>query len=122
MNKKDKIWIKLMDIGHLLGCHQMESRSFSIGGYQFPLCARCTGVLIGELIGIASIISGIRISWITIMIFVAVMGIDWFIQYIELLMSNNFRRIVTGTLCGFAVTYVYFYLIIGVIKLAQLIF
>ncbi|WP_026489941.1 DUF2085 domain-containing protein [Butyrivibrio sp. XBB1001] len=119
MNKKDKVWIKLMDIGHVLGCHQMESRSFSIGGYQFPLCARCTGVLIGELLGIACIIGGLRISWIMILIFIAVMGIDWFIQYIELLMSNNYRRIVTGTVCGLAMTYAYFYLIIWVIRFAK---
>lgn len=122
MNKKDKVWIKLMNIGHVLGCHQMESRSFSIGGYQFPLCARCTGVLIGELIGIGCIICGLRISWITILIFIAIMGIDWFIQYIELRMSNNYRRFVTGTFCGFAVTYVYFYIIIWGIRLAQRIF
>ncbi len=122
MNKKDEVWIKLMNIGHVLGCHQMECRSFSIAGYQFPLCARCTGVLIGELLGIACIIGGFRISWITILIFIAIMGMDWFIQYIRLLMSNNYRRVVTGIFCGFAVTYVYFYLISEVIRLVQVIF
>jgi len=122
MKKKDKVWLKLMHIGHVLGCHQMQCRSFSIAGYQFPLCARCTGVMIGELIAIGCIIVGLRISWITILIFIAIMGIDWFIQYINLLMSNNYRRVVTGTLCGFAVTYLYFYLIVKVISLAQVFF
>ena len=111
MNKKDKLWIKLMDIGHWLGCHQMESRSFSFHGYQFPLCARCTGVLLGEIIGIICICIGIRLKWSLIIVFIGIMGLDWFIQYLEVLCSNNYRRLVTGTLCGIGVTYCYFYAI-----------
>ena len=32
-------------------CHRIESHSFSIGGRQFPLCARCSGTFLGALIG-----------------------------------------------------------------------
>ena len=41
----DKKWIKLMEIGSYLGCHQMPERSFFINGYQMPICARCVGVI-----------------------------------------------------------------------------
>ena len=29
----------------------MPERSFFFGEYQFPLCARCTGVLVGYMLG-----------------------------------------------------------------------
>lgn len=122
MNKKDKAWIKLMVIGHWLGCHQLESRSFSLWGYQFPLCARCTGVFVGEIISVIMIILGIRLAWPLIFAFILVMGADWFIQYIELVMSNNVRRLITGTMCGMGVTYVYFYVIRYIAKLFFVLF
>jgi len=122
MNKKDKAWIKLMVIGHWLGCHQMECRSFSLWGYQFPLCARCTGVFVGEIISVIMIILGIRLAWPLIFAFILVMGADWFIQYIELVMSNNVRRLITGTMCGMGVTYVYFYVIRYIAKLFFVLF
>lgn len=31
MTKKEKIWIKSMEFGHILGCHQMESRRLITG-------------------------------------------------------------------------------------------
>ena len=34
-------------IGNHSGCHQMPERSFFYKGKQFPVCARCTGVIIG---------------------------------------------------------------------------
>ena len=41
-----------MKIGHTTGCHQMPERSFFWKEYQFPICARCTGLAVGYLIGI----------------------------------------------------------------------
>ena len=108
MNRKDKAWINLMKIGNWLGCHQMENRSFSFAGYQFPICARCTGVLLGEIIGVLSICLGYRPKFYVIALFVAIMGIDWLLQYLEILLSNNKRRMITGILCGIGITYIYF--------------
>ena len=45
MNKKDEKWVSLMEYGHKIGCHQMPERSFFYKEYQFPVCARCTGVI-----------------------------------------------------------------------------
>ena len=109
LSRQDRIWLKSMAIGHRLGCHQMESRSFAFKGYQFPLCARCTGVLLGEITGIASLLLGLRIPLPLMCGLIAVMGIDWFIQYLEICMSTNPRRFITGTLCGYGLTYAYFY-------------
>lgn len=32
-------------------CHQLETRSFFIGGHPLPVCARCTGIYAGFLSG-----------------------------------------------------------------------
>ena len=33
-------------------CHQLPARSFHIGGVQLPVCARCTGLYMGGVVGI----------------------------------------------------------------------
>ena len=42
----------LEEIGEASGCHRMPERSFFFKGYQFPVCARCTGVAIGQFIAL----------------------------------------------------------------------
>ena len=74
-------------------------------------------MLIGEIIAITLIIMRIRLELIFSVIMLFVMGIDWFIQYINLLQSNNYRRIITGILGGIGLTYIYYYLIIYIMKL-----
>lgn len=40
---------KLSALGYAV-CHQIPARSFLLGGQQFPLCARCTGLYLGAMI------------------------------------------------------------------------
>ena len=40
-----------MKLGKSSGCHQRADRSFFWHGYQFPICARCTGVVSGYFWG-----------------------------------------------------------------------
>lgn len=83
-------------------CHQLSERSFYYKGSQFPVCARCTGVIIGQLFALISIIIlRIRFEFITYISFMLPAFVDWLLQeYIEI-KSNNLRRLVTGTLLGF---------------------
>ena len=111
MTRSDERWIKAMEFGHRMGCHQMPERSFFFNGYQFPVCARCTGVLIGEIIAIIAIICGVRLKKLPIIGSIGVMGVDWGLQWTEILSSTNPRRLITGILCGIGLTYVYFYII-----------
>lgn len=39
------------DVGYAV-CHQLPTHSFFVGGEQLPLCARCTGIYIGFLVGL----------------------------------------------------------------------
>ena len=116
IDKKTKRWICLMEFGCKMGCHQLPDRSFSYNGYQFPLCARCTGIVFGEVISIIAILCSVRIDWIYAFALVLPLAIDGGLQYIKILQSNNIRRVVTGVLAGFGLTYVYFYFLMFIIR------
>ena len=105
LNKKLKCKLLLlhkyfMHIGKYSGCHQMPERSFFINGMQFPLCARCTGILVGYLVGVLLFVLKIFVPIELCLCFGLVMLGDWYIQYIDVLPSTNIRRFITGTLCG----------------------
>jgi len=106
-----------MKIGRGIGCHQKSCRSFFYKNYQFPLCSRCTGIVIGELI-IAPIvlIIGYNNLFINIMLLL-IMAIDGGLQYFNLLESNNIRRFITGLGAGYALTSLMVWLIIQIINI-----
>lgn len=90
-----------MKIGAKLGCHQRPDRSFFIRGYQFPVCARCTGVFIGQILSIR-LFTKILLP-IKIYIFLCVpMFIDWSTQYIGKRESTQILRLLTGIAGGYA--------------------
>lgn len=93
----------------------MPERSFFIKDMQFPVCARCTGVFIGWLFAVVGIFF-YRPGFITICVFCALMFIDWFLQYKNILRSNNIRRLITGILGGYALTSLYIILILKLIE------
>lgn len=83
----------------IFGCHQKPERSFFYHGKQFPLCARCTG----ELVGISS---GVILFWfwkpclaISVSIMIPML-IDGFVQRLTPYESTNARRFITGFLFG----------------------
>lgn len=95
------LWLKGMKFGKACGCHQLPERSFRIKSIQFPFCARCTGLIIGEFVfaPILFFIFGFQ-SIVLSIAFIAIMSIDGLLQYYKIIMSTNFRRIVTGILAG----------------------
>ena len=91
-----------MRLGNRCGCHQREDRSFKIKGWQFPICSRCTGILVVQLLGIFIYIFQFRIPIYISCIFLFIMFLDWYIQYKMINESTNIRRFITGTLAGIA--------------------
>ncbi|HRE46791.1 MAG TPA: DUF2085 domain-containing protein [Aggregatilineales bacterium] len=104
-------------------CHQILARTFLIGlpgAEAMPLCARCTGIYLGVLVGFA--FAGMRgrgraarLPHLPLLIvlgsFVALMGIDGVNSYIQLFPDvtgvytpANPLRLITGMLCGLAVS------------------
>jgi len=104
-------------------CHRISERSFHIGSYQLPLCARCSGMYLGAVTGLAfqSIIGWKRLKiphWsilALLIVFVAAFGIDGSNSYLYLLkqvspgilpkipnlyVPNNTLRLLTGSGMG----------------------
>lgn len=101
---KLKIWIKLMNIGSRLGCHQMPERSFFYKGYQFPVCARCTGLIIGYLLGVLIYFLKV-LNWKIAIILCIPLVLDGGSQYLNWRISNQVLRLITGILCGIGIMF-----------------
>lgn len=89
-----------MKFGNICGCHQKPERSFFIKRYQCPICARCLGVWIGYVIGLLTFKLHTP-SFILCVLLMGIMLLDWLLQYNEIVISNNYRRLVTGIMCGY---------------------
>ncbi len=81
-------------------CHRLPERSFFIKGKQFPICARCTGILVGYFIGIAYIIINRNMNIGYEVLLMIPLVIDGLGQFYGLWTSNNLRRFITGILAG----------------------
>lgn len=89
--------MKILDI---VPCHRIRERSIVVKGNAFPLCARCTGILLGYLFfPILFFVPLIFPIWIGIILSVP-MVIDGWTQKRRYRMSNNTLRMLTGILCG----------------------
>ena len=100
ISRADRLWMTSMKFCRkYCGCHQMPERSFFIGDYQLPLCARCTGIVIGHAAGIA-VSFFCRVSFLSLLGTVPLM-IDGLTQKVTSYESTNPRRLITGILYGF---------------------
>lgn len=93
-------WIRIMKIGERLGCHQMPERSFFYKGFQFPVCARCTGVILSSIAAFFVFLKK-KLSISICLLMSGIMFIDWFLQHRGILESTNRRRLITGLIGGF---------------------
>lgn len=88
-------------------CHQRPDRSFFIKGRQLPLCARCTGILIGYFLGvIIAFITKCSFHQFYLLLLIP-MIVDGTIQQRYMIESNNLRRLITGILGGIGIIYVF---------------
>ncbi len=75
-----------------------------------PVCARCTGVILGFLFAIpAFLLTGAKLL-LSLIGALALFG-DWLLQQTGLRESNNDRRVVTGFLGGFGIMTLQLYII-----------
>lgn len=91
-------------------CNLNQEHGICINGFYLPLCARCTGILIGVLLGVLIFFfilikrkynHYIHISLSFLMIPCIIDGV---LQYFFGIESNIFRRLGTGLLCGISIT------------------
>lgn len=107
-----------MKAGSRTGCHQLPERSFYYKGWQFPVCARCTGVIIGYIAagGLAFLFHP---NIFIIGACCLVMLCDWLLQFLKIKESTNIRRLITGIIGGYGVMSGYIFVamwIAGIIK------
>jgi len=84
-------------------CHGIPDRCFTIRGHTFPICARCTGLLIGVAAGFILPATGYLPSLVAIglaLLLVAPLSVDGLTQLVGLRHSTNSLRIVTGAIGG----------------------
>jgi uncharacterized membrane protein len=95
-------------------CHRIAARSFFIGDRQTPLCARCSGMYLGALLGLlyqfrSGHRGGMPVLKISILLgfFLLAFGIDGLNSYFQLFpiikpiyVTQNWMRLLTGTGMG----------------------
>jgi len=99
-----------------LQCHRISRRSFHYKGKQFPVCARCTGVYLGQIIMILLILVGFRLNLLASILLMVPLFIDGAIQHFKLLESTNPRRLITGLMCGLGAINLYLFIFILILK------
>lgn len=107
---KEQTYKNLMAFGKALGCHQMSDRSFFSKGRQFPVCARCMGVYMGEFLALVTFWAFVP-PWWTCLVLCGVMLADWLIQFLKIRESTNIRRLITGVLGGYGITILVFIIV-----------
>lgn len=101
MDKATKRWIDLMNFfSKYWGCHQLPERSFFWKGYQLPVCARCAGVICGELSYVLFFRLTSKIPFSISLASQIPMLIDGGAQLKTKYESNNAKRFVTGFISG----------------------
>lgn len=96
----DQIVIKLKVLTDIVPCHRMKYRSLTIKGHTLPLCARCTGILLGYLFfPLLLIVQLNQPLWLGIVLNLP-MVLDGWTQKRKLRLSNNPLRLTTGIVSG----------------------
>lgn len=124
--------VTVLDKSHAVGyaiCHQIPGRTIHIDGTPLPLCARCTGIYLGALLGIVGLILTGRYRTValptlpvllTLIGFIVLLGIDGINSYLSffpgapyLYEPQNWLRLTTGTFHGLAMSIIVFPVING---------
>jgi uncharacterized membrane protein len=95
-----RAWRVALPRVELVACHRLPERSFAWRGRQFPVCARCTGILLGWatyplfLLGLA-----VLPLWLALALNVPALA-DGLTQATGRRTSTNALRLATGLLAG----------------------
>lgn len=101
------IWRRTMYFFHKYwGCHQMATRSFFFKGFQFPLCARCTGILVGEIVACLLLLCNIHIDVFIAFLLICPTVLDGMIQLLGKYESTNFKRLFSGLIAGIGLIFI----------------
>ena len=83
-------------LGLALFCHRRPERSFKILGHVFPVCSRCTGLVLGFVGFIGLVLLNLHVPPLFAFAFMLPLAIDGITQLIHLRESVNGLRFLTG--------------------------
>lgn len=98
-------------------CHQLPSRTISVGGILFPSCARCSGIYIGFFVAAVILFlmfrkkqSNLPPIYVLVILLVFILStiIDGALSYLTPMTTNNVLRYLTGFLCGASIMVIIF--------------
>lgn len=92
----------------IFGCHCREDRSFYYKGKKFPLCARCTGELLGIITSFLTY-SVVHPSVPLAALLMIPLIIDGLVQLKTAYESTNPRRLITGILFGYGLASIFIF-------------
>jgi uncharacterized membrane protein len=99
MNPINKMVYYLGDVN----CHQLSHRSYEYNENQMPFCARDVGIFVGLALGfIFALGRKVELTLSLVVLSLIPIGLDGTIQLFTDYESTNIKRIVTGTIAGFA--------------------
>lgn len=99
----------------VFGCHCKPERSFHFHSTPFPICARCTGELIGIIAALLCCFF-FRLPVLAAVVLMFPMVVDGTVQHFTRYESNNLTRVLTGALFGFGITMLFALSIIAVFQ------
>jgi len=88
-------------LGFAFFCHRRPERSLAILGHTFPICSRCTGLLVGFFGFISLALLNLQIPLFAGIVMMVPMVIDGTSQLTGFGESNNMLRLLTGFLFTF---------------------
>lgn len=119
LNTPEGVLGKADAVGYAV-CHRIDARSFHLGDRPLPLCARCSGIYLGALLGLVTMgalgrgrAGGLprRGLLLALFGFIAAMGVDGVNSYLHffpdaphLYEPQNWLRLTTGTFNGLALS------------------
>ena len=100
------VHFRISMIGKLPICNQKCERAPIIQGLVFIFCYRCTGIIVGGIITtICKYFELVNQSYALLLLFTLPCFLDGFMQKINIIQSNNLRRIITGLLFGIGLAF-----------------
>lgn len=101
MKEGRTVMIRFDDLGKAPVCNHRTDRGIFIGGICLPLCARCTGILLGALAGYVMLLSGLTTKSVLIgLVMILPTSIDALLEYLCGRESTNLMRLLTGMIAG----------------------
>lgn len=102
----------LEDFGRKPICNKKASRGFFIGKFCFPLCTRCTAIIFSFFLSkyfFYNFLATLNMNIFVIVSIILPCFFDAVAQYRFGIESSNYRRLVTGLVCGFGIELLFIY-------------